>query len=431
MIQRRQLLALTTLIAPQLLVRAENLSYEDLAEYGISPDIYNDEIKATESPMDFGGLPSSGEEAQLWTDATVFEWEKADDGSDSAASLTSLDFKPYHVCNESQNSGTNLLEIKEAFEATDVDASHYYIGVVPIVNSEDLTCVSVRTVAGVVSKVYDATLSAADWMTVQPALPSIKMLAGTVENMQRVLDGESADDVLSIQPVDPPLQNSNTIEKHVLGLRAVMCPGVRTFERTIVEDDDILDDIKSFMIDGGGVPVADASFYYHRVAAKQDGVNAVTTERIRFWSKAIDAVVNMTDSVDGSNACLDRVIDEGMKYELDSVTVDITSESYIEDLLAVEADHGMSSEETESCVWYMMMGLALNPTICHLETQGFVKTLCKDGSSDLTKCTGGETQPDSGAISLSSFISGRGRAEALWNGAFVASTFAILVSALF
>jgi len=49
-------------------------AYETLASYGLTLDEFK-EVHDSESPADFGGLPSSGDTQQLWLDAAVFEYE--------------------------------------------------------------------------------------------------------------------------------------------------------------------------------------------------------------------------------------------------------------------------------------------------------------------------------------------------------------------
>ena len=51
--------------------------------------------------------------------------------------------------------------------------------------NRELACVFISSAAGVVSKVYGASKSEV-WMSVQPALLSMKMVARTVKNMPRI-----------------------------------------------------------------------------------------------------------------------------------------------------------------------------------------------------------------------------------------------------
>ena len=50
------------------------ITVEELASYGLTLDQFN-AVRNSESPSDFGGLPSSGDTDQLWLDAAVFEYE--------------------------------------------------------------------------------------------------------------------------------------------------------------------------------------------------------------------------------------------------------------------------------------------------------------------------------------------------------------------
>ena len=47
----------------------------------------------------------------------------------------------------------------------------------------------------------------------------------------------------------------------------------------------------------------------------------------------------------------------------------------------------LTSDDLHTCIWYMTYALALDPMVCTLEPRTRVKKLCKDGSSDLSKCS--------------------------------------------
>ena len=69
--------ALASLLAAR--AAAAELSHEGLATYGLTLDQFQS-VRRSESPADFGGLPSQGETDQLWLDAAAFEYDVSADG---------------------------------------------------------------------------------------------------------------------------------------------------------------------------------------------------------------------------------------------------------------------------------------------------------------------------------------------------------------
>ena len=69
------LAALTVLSPPTtIIVGAATPTNEELASYGLTLDEFN-AVRLSESPVDFGGLPSAGDTDQLWLDAAAFQFE--------------------------------------------------------------------------------------------------------------------------------------------------------------------------------------------------------------------------------------------------------------------------------------------------------------------------------------------------------------------
>ncbi len=68
-------LAALTVLSPAttVIVVAETLTDEELASYGLTLEDFNS-IRLSESPADFGGLPSAGDTDQLWLDAAAFQY---------------------------------------------------------------------------------------------------------------------------------------------------------------------------------------------------------------------------------------------------------------------------------------------------------------------------------------------------------------------
>ena len=60
---------------------------------------------------------------------------------------------------------------------------------------------------------------------------------------------------------------------------------------------------------------------------------------------------------------------------------------------ALAEDLGMTTKEMEVCVWYMTYALGVNTEVCSVDPKTKVRTLCKDGTSDLSKCTSSDIAP--------------------------------------
>jgi hypothetical protein len=68
-------LAALTVLSPAttVIIFAETITDEELASYGLTLEDFN-AIHLSESPADFGGLPSAGDTDQLWLDAAAFQY---------------------------------------------------------------------------------------------------------------------------------------------------------------------------------------------------------------------------------------------------------------------------------------------------------------------------------------------------------------------
>ena len=274
-------------------------------------------------------------------------------------------------------------QVEDAFRDTPgVNASQFFVSENLNANQDNRTCGIIRTFNDTIAKVYGANPDASEWMTIQPINPSMKMVNGTVDIFEKRFKGLETGDSVSI---GQNTLNENMITRNSLGVQNILCPGVQDFQMDDVPDEDIVDAIKYFMIGNGGNAAKNASFYYHRVNGK-DGANAVYTERMLFWSNAISTVMNLTNASDGSNACLDTIIGEHMQFDIDKEIVNIFSDLSAEETYRLGNQIGMSDDDLEMCIWYMIIGTALNPLVCSVEPTHRVVTLCKDGTSDLSKC---------------------------------------------
>ena len=89
---------------------------------------------------------------------------------------------------------------------------------------------------------------------------------------------------------------------------------------------------------------------------------------------------------DGSNSCLDELIQEQFEFVVQRETLDVRGKVSHYELRELGQSLGLTEEEMGACYLYMTYGLALNPLVCTLEPATLVTTLCEDGSSDLSQC---------------------------------------------
>lgn len=243
-----------------------------------------------------------------------------------------------------------------------------------------MSCGAVRAYNDTMHKVYAANPNTKDYMKVNPMHSSMKMVQNTVEVLESWFSGEDAGDVISVGTSG----NSNTIQVRIMGLKMILCPGVQNFEVADVPDDQIANDIKSFITATEGDTVAELSFYHHR-ATGMDGDRALLTERMTQWSEAVTTVTSWTKD-DGSNACLDKIINENMDFTVNNQTMDVKGKISNKEAKDLATSLGFEEDDLETCIWYMTYGLGVSPQICSVQPQTDVMTLCKDGTSDLSKC---------------------------------------------
>lgn len=319
---------------------------------------------------------------------------------------SSRGYHPYLICSSSPNKSGQERdeEIQQILRDTpDVSPTDYYSrGGLNFVNNDTLSCGAYRAYNDTFSKVYvssqnDNNNSAiVDWMTVNPLHSSMKMAQYTVDTMMSwFIKGETSGDVVSI---GGETGMEDTMQVKILGLHMILCPGVQNFggdngSDVDVPDDDIANDIKAFVTENGGTTVKELSFYHHRVEEDMDGADAIYSERMGQWSKAVTTVTNWTNPDDGSNPCLDTVIRDGMNFIVNEQGLEVSAKlSFLEgDELAQSL--GFQQEDVETCIWYMTYALAVNPMVCWVEPRTKVKTLCKDGSDDLANCTSSPAPP--------------------------------------
>ncbi|KAL9188166.1 hypothetical protein ACHAXT_006544 [Thalassiosira profunda] len=404
--------ALASLLAAR--AAAAELTPEDLATYGLTLDQFQS-VRRSESPADFGGLPSQDETDQLWLDAASFEYDVATSHASDKAS-TSPGFHPYLVCSMSPGLSGNQREgqVNAMFKDTPgVESSHFYANPNLYINNDTLSCGTLRAFNDTIAKVYVANPDAKEWMKVNPLHPSMKMAEYTVDTMETWFDEEEvADDVVSISGGGAP--NDNQIRVQVLGLHMLLCPGVQWFDEDQdqdmedISDDQIAEEVKNFVTENGGETAAEVSFYHHRVGG-MDGPDALYTERMALWNAHLANVTSWTKD-DGSNACLDTVIADHMLWIVKDKVLEVTAGLSFKEATLLMEEMGYEQWQMENCLAYMTYALALSPQVCTLEPRTRVRTLCKDGTSDLSKCPPPAVEDPNSA---------RGRAGSLWR--FVAS----------
>ena len=60
--------------AERIELAKDTLSVDEVAAHGLTFAEFNT-VRLSETPVDFGGLPSSGDTDRLWLDAATFEYE--------------------------------------------------------------------------------------------------------------------------------------------------------------------------------------------------------------------------------------------------------------------------------------------------------------------------------------------------------------------
>lgn len=346
-------------------------------------DEFND-IRLSESPVDFGGL-SGGETDELWTDAAIFEYEVATSHSDDMAE-TSPGYHPYLVCSKHSglSGGERSAKINEAFQNTpNISASDLYTNGNLFHNGDDMSCGVMRAHDDTIHKVFafyaEEDPNVTEHLSVNPLHSSMKMTANTVDVLRAWFRGGDGGTAVTISSTNP-----NTMTVNTMGLKMLLCPGVQDFGAVDVVDERIADDVKNFVIDDGGRTVAGLSFYHQR-AAGTDGDGAVLTDRMRQWSAAVSSVVNWTKE-DGSNACLDKIVEDNMMFNVSERVLEVKARYSNYEGNELAKSLGFLEEDMETCIWYMTYALAVSPQICALEPLTEIRTLCKNGTSDLSKC---------------------------------------------
>ena len=195
----------------------------------------------------------------------------------------------------------------------------------------------------------------------------------------------------------------------------------------VVDDDEIVNDIKTFITKDGGEYVKSLSFYHHVVQEDDDEDGAATVpDRMKQWSNAVSTVTNWTRP-DGTNACLDELIGNSMEFHVNGKSLEVTAVYSMWEKSQMLESLGFTDEQGETCIWYMTYALAVSPMVCSLQPRTEVRTLCADGTSDLSKCPEDESNENNGGSSSSSSSIRIGRVGVV---SALISSVAVLASAM-
>ena len=403
--------------APSRRRAQDGVSLDSLVSEALSLNEFN-AIRASEAPQDFGGVDSATADG-LWDSAIEFEYEVRTGDLRSAAvrggetstshchgclesqpsprqieppslyckvSNAEAELYPHTICSsEPDMSGdergahmTFVLESVRTVSPADWRTSDYLFH-----NTGSVSCGILMASAGTVSAVYGwRDGEGMEHVSVNPLLGSMKMVAQTVNILQARMAGTDLGAV-SISSGggggggDSP---AATAPESRLGLRLVLCPGAGG------SGDEVVAAVKGRALDVGGVLAR--SFY-----ASQEGSGDVpTTDRMDFWTSSVDAVAGTSD--DGSNYCVDTLLDEQMSYRvsMDDAVMEVFSRLTPADIERGIAAGNFTLDQYQDCMWYAVYALSLDPYVCSVEPEARVGVVCDDGSLDLLGlgCGGGQ-----------------------------------------
>lgn len=310
------------------------------------------------------------------------------------------------ICSTHPNlSGAEREEIvHDLFANTpDIDSSHYQSdkvdnefgvegGVNLYINSDEISCGVIRAVDDTIVLVFSHASNVIEeneengsgsddephryeYLSVNPIHSSMKMAHNTVDVMNLWFAGDKADDIVSISSNGEGDEEVGRMQVQIMGLQTLLCPSKE-------DSNTIANDIKTFITEKGGENVMEASFYNQLV---EGDVDVGYTERMKEWSDAVTKVLSWTKD-DGSNKCLDGFIDGHIEFVVDGRLLVVTASHSFWEMNTVLQSLGISEEDGEICMWYLIYSLGLNPMICSLQPKTSVKTLCSDGTTDLSKC---------------------------------------------
>ena len=318
----------------------------------------------------------------------------------TSKSTTSSGYHPYLICSSNPDQSGKQREelINDLFSNTpNISATHYYTEGNLFINTNEMSCGVLRAYDNTIELVllhHFATEGSSlsidmPYMNVNPLHSSMKMIVHTVDVLESWFSGSESIDLVTIGAgdMDDNEEEDEQIQVKILGIQTLLCPGVQDFNNEVISNIDIVNDIKSFITDGESVK---ALSYYNQLVEMEDANESSDTKtytpRMKQWSDAVSTVTSWTNYEDGSNPCLDGLIANQMKYEIDGKSLVITAKYSLWEAQQVFDELGISKGDGETCIWYMTYALGVSPMICSVGPKTGVKTLCKDGTSDLSKC---------------------------------------------
>ena len=309
-----------------------------------------------------GTNDSINEDAErLFDIVTARKWtfnENVDASTSGDASPTHL--YPYVLCSSDPFlSGYKRIQAMDSLLSTATtpplgSGETYFIGKTIVNELKARTCIFVSSHADPYKTIIDDELVAADdnsldYFEYQPLMFAMKLVAGTTDELLRRIDQPDLDqDAMSILISACPVYSNYA----KLGLRTQAQMGQDMLDFLVGSDS--IDSVQSLY---------NSSFY---VEAEQDA-SIDSTARMDWWAGTINTVTEATDPTTGSNSCFDAVISQRLQLEQGYRN---RLRVFVED--DVDADEvGMTKEEFQDCLMYVVAGLALHPYVCQMEPEFF------------------------------------------------------------
>jgi len=317
---------------------------------------------STETSEEFNFLEGEDSANKLWADANSFEWKKAKN-----AEFLRDEKYPYLLCHvglTAEGKPLSGYRRKEAIasalgfnteEEIEEKKMHFRV----LYNSEDYLCV------------YGQLLSSAAWgitgddFIVQPIIPSLKYMQGSVDGMMKdVTFMNSAENAGLSKP----------------SLDMVLCPGVAVAtvdvngtETTIIEgweelSEDTAGDIVNMlapmtMAEKLANSIADTYYLTSEVYSESaSSLGDELTERSKLWSGMIEKYQQSEECLDVYRNRLAWKMQRANPYSEEDVS-----------LLNVEFDVTGNTDVDMGCMLTLSLAIAAHPNVCSLESRERVK----------------------------------------------------------
>jgi len=350
-------------------------------------------LVATETKTDFGYTSSLSKDDDLldvqvestWNDAILYEWTMALNGETSSQKQK----YPYILCHNGENmSGyERRLALTSTIKSIQQDSEgRSKIFLRTLYNKDDSFCVFGHLYASVAINIVG------DEYVVQPVLPSLKMIKGSVDVMK-----EEISDVLSDSGT------SNTVDNTADNYRKItidmdLCPGVdvdkngSSFQEA--EEDlegmrmgDIMEAITNMLlsVDAKSLTVTSSSSSSFLPLSQQvyltseAYIGQTTSSRAEMWS-------NLLHDYQVSGRC-DETYKTGLKWNGSQTARPDLFPSHMQ----VEYSNSGEMETALGCALVLLLAITANRDVCSVEVQRSVKThnlianyLTESGIEDVT-----------------------------------------------